>query len=42
MQSFKSLGSTHRFLSIHPTIYNTYNVQRHVLCSFNRVGSTLR
>ncbi len=31
MQGFKSAGSAQKFLSIHPTIYNTFNVQRHLI-----------
>ena len=31
MQSFKSVGSAQIFLSIHATIYNTFNVQRHLI-----------
>ena len=31
MQGFKCPGSTQRFLLIHATIYNTFNVQRHLI-----------
>jgi len=31
MQRFKSPGSAQRFLSMHSAVYNTFNVQRHLI-----------
>jgi len=31
MQRFKSPGSAQQFLSTHATVYNTFNVQRHLI-----------
>ena len=31
-QRFKSTGSAQRFLNIHSSVYNTFYVQRHLLC----------
>ena len=32
MQGFKSTKSAQRFVSVHAAVYNTFNVQRHMLC----------
>jgi putative transposase len=37
MQRFKSARSAQRFVSLHAAVYNTFNVQRHLICR-----STLR
>ncbi len=31
MQKFKSPGSAQRFLSIHASVYNLFNTQRHLI-----------
>jgi putative transposase len=31
MQRFKSAGSAQRFLSVHSAVYNTFNLQRHLI-----------
>jgi len=31
MQRFKSAKSAQRFFSVHASIYNTFNVQRHLI-----------
>jgi putative transposase len=31
IQGFKSAGSVQRFLSVHPAVYNTFNLQRHLI-----------
>ena len=32
MQGFKSAKSAQRFVSVHAAVYNTFNVQRHLVC----------
>ena len=32
MGGFKSPGSAQRFVSLHAAVYNTFNVQRHLIC----------
>ena len=31
MQRFKSAGSAQKFFSIHAAVYNTFNIQRHLI-----------
>ena len=31
LQRFKSPGSAQRFLSVHAVVYNTFNIQRHLI-----------
>jgi putative transposase len=31
MQRFKSAGSAQQFLSVHSSIYNLFNIQRHLI-----------
>jgi putative transposase len=31
MQGFKSTKSAQRFVSVHAAVYNTFNVQRHLI-----------
>jgi putative transposase len=31
MQGFKSIKSAQRFVSVHAAVYNTFNVQRHLI-----------
>ena len=36
MQRFKSPASAQRFLAVHATVYNLFNVQRHLVESSRR------
>ena len=50
MQRFKSPASAQRFLAVHATVYNLFNVQRHLvsrrtlrqwLCQVNQINSEI-
>ena len=39
MGGFKSPMSAQRFVSFHAAVYNTFNIQRHLICDDEHIGS---